>query len=169
MDDLGGADAEGDRAHAAMGAGVAVAAHQQGAGQRDAQLGPDHVHDALAGLAEIEQPHAPALGLVAHVIEALRIGLQRFVRAAGLGRDDMVEGGERELGIADAVACVLDRLKAAAAAVMHEMAADVQQRVAVAQIGDDVAVPDLVEKGLSWHVVFLPPALCRADRHTIIF
>ena len=159
MDHLGGADAEGDGAHAAMGAGVAVAAHQQGAGQGDALLGPHDMDDALAGLAEIEQLDAPALGLVAHVIEPLRVGLQRLVRAAGLGRDDVVEGGEGEIGIAHAVARVLDRLQPAAAAVMHEMAADVQERVAVAQIGDDVAIPDLVEQGLSGHVVFLPPDL----------
>ena len=49
------------RAHAAMGAGVAVAAHQQGAGQGEAQLGPHDMDDALAGLAEIEQLDAPAL------------------------------------------------------------------------------------------------------------
>ena len=70
VDHLGGADAEGDGAHAAVGAGVAVAAHQQRAGQGDALLGPDDVDDALAGLAEVEQPDAPAPGLVAHVVEA---------------------------------------------------------------------------------------------------
>ena len=169
MDHLGGADAEGDGAHAAMGAGVAVAAHQQGARQGDALLRSHDMDDALAGLAEIEQFYAPALGLVAHVIEPRRIGFQRLVRTAGLGRDDVVEGGEGEIGIAHAVARILDRLKPAAAAVMHEMAADVQQGVAIAEIGDDVAIPNLVEQGLTGHVVFLSPDLRRAYPHPIIF
>ncbi len=159
MDHLGGADAEGDGAHAAVGAGVAVAAHQQGARQGNALLRSHDMDDALAGLAEIEQLYAPALGLVAHVIEPLRVGLQRFVGASGLGRDDVVERGKGEIGIAHPVARILDRLQPAAAAVMHEVAADVQERVAVAQIGDDVAIPDLVEQGLTGHVVFLSPDL----------
>ena len=83
MDHLGGADAEGDGAHAAMGAGVAVAAHQQGAGQADALLGPDDMDDALAGLAEVEQLYAPALGLVAHVDRA---AAHRASACRGCGR-----------------------------------------------------------------------------------
>src|SRR6266852_9782966 len=121
---------------------MTVAADQQRAWQADALLRPHDMDDALPGLAEIEQFYAPPRGFVAHVIEPRRIGFQRLVRAAGLGRDDMVEGGEGELGIAHAIARILDRLKPAAAAVMPEMAADVQERVAVAEIGDDVAIPD---------------------------
>ena len=168
MDHLGGADAEGDGAHAAVGAGVAVAAHQQGAGQGDALLGPDDVDDALAGLAQVEQLYAPALGLGAHVVQALGVGLQRVVGAAGLGRDDMVEGGEGEIGIAHRLARALDHGEAAAAAVMHQMAADVQERVVVAEIGDDMTIPDLVEEGLSRHGISFRRGRCRADRHTII-
>ena len=58
MGDLGGADAEGISAERAMGRSVAVAAHDQQAGQREALLGPDHVHDALAGIVEPEQRYA---------------------------------------------------------------------------------------------------------------
>src|SRR5262249_20600055 len=56
-----------------------------------------------------------------------------------------------------AVTGILDRLQAAATAVVHEMAADVQERVAVTEIGDDVAIPDLVEQGLGRHVVSFRP------------
>src|SRR5271169_6027078 len=100
--------------------------------------------DALTGLAEVEQLDPPTLGLIAHEIEPLGVGLQRLVGASGLSRDDVIEGGEGEVRIADAVARILDRLQATAAAVMHEMAADVQERVAIAQLGNDVAIPDLV-------------------------
>ena len=55
------ADAEGERAHAAMGAGVAVAADQRRAGQRQAQLGADDVDDAVAVLADVEQADAELL------------------------------------------------------------------------------------------------------------
>jgi hypothetical protein len=46
MADLGGADAEGEGAERAVGAGVAVAADDGLAGLRDAELGSDDVHDA---------------------------------------------------------------------------------------------------------------------------
>ena len=46
--DLAGADAEGQRAERAVGAGVAVPADDGHAGLGEAQLGPDDVHDALA-------------------------------------------------------------------------------------------------------------------------
>ena len=49
--DLGGADAEGERAEGAVGRGVAVAADDGHARLGQAQLGPDDVDDALVGVA----------------------------------------------------------------------------------------------------------------------
>ena len=51
MLDLGGADAEGERAERAMRRGVAVAAHQRDARQGEALLRADDVADALAPVA----------------------------------------------------------------------------------------------------------------------
>ena len=69
-------------------------------GRREAQLRPDDVHDALAGLAEVEQLDAAlAPWLVAHVAEQRRAGREGLVGAAGLGRDDVVEGGEGQPGL----------------------------------------------------------------------
>ena len=48
MRDFGGADAEGVGAERAMRRGVAVAADDQQAGQGQALLGADDMHDALA-------------------------------------------------------------------------------------------------------------------------
>ena len=45
--DLRGADAEGERSDGTVGRRVAVAADDRHPGLREAQLGPDHVHDAL--------------------------------------------------------------------------------------------------------------------------
>ena len=46
--DLARADAERERAEGAVGGGVRVAADDRHAGLGDAELGADHVHDALA-------------------------------------------------------------------------------------------------------------------------
>ena len=48
MLDFGRADAEGECAEGAVGAGVAVAADDGGAGEREALLGADDMDDALA-------------------------------------------------------------------------------------------------------------------------
>ena len=53
--DLGGADAERERAERAVGRGVAVAADDRHAGQREALLGADDVDDALADVVDVEQ------------------------------------------------------------------------------------------------------------------
>ena len=48
------ADAERDRAECAVGAGMAVAADQGHAGQREAELGSDDMDDAVAPVAAAE-------------------------------------------------------------------------------------------------------------------
>ena len=60
---LGGADAVRQRAEGAVRGGVAVAAHDGGAGQREALLGPDHVHDALPDVALVVVFDAEILGI----------------------------------------------------------------------------------------------------------
>src|SRR4029078_9919521 len=62
MRQLTGADAEGRRAQAAMGAGMAVATDNEAARQAQSQFGPDDMDDALAGLVEVEQPDAGSGG-----------------------------------------------------------------------------------------------------------
>src|SRR5688500_11887384 len=50
----GGAAAVRERAERPMGRGVAVAAHDGGAGQCETLLGSDHVHDALTAIMLVE-------------------------------------------------------------------------------------------------------------------
>ena len=52
---LAGADAPGIGADAARCRGVAVAAHQRRAGQRDAELRCDDVDDALPGMVDVDE------------------------------------------------------------------------------------------------------------------
>jgi hypothetical protein len=84
MLDLGGADAEGQRAERAMGRGVAVAADDGGAGQREALLGADDVDDALALVELVEIFDAEFLGVLRHhpicsMLSGSGLGLERSV------------------------------------------------------------------------------------------
>ena len=98
--DLGGADAEGERAEGAVGGGVAVAADDRHAGLGDAQLRADHVDDALPlGAQRVDRD-----------AELLAVALQRFDLDAGelvgdqarrfgaVGRHVVVGGGQRPVG-----------------------------------------------------------------------
>ncbi len=62
-----------------MRGGVRVAAHDRHARLRQAELGADHVHDAVAAVAERVEAHAE-LGAVA--VERLELGLAELVRLA---------------------------------------------------------------------------------------
>src|SRR5215472_12737115 len=55
--DLGAADTEGEGAERAVGARVAVAAHDRPAGLRQPELGADDVNDAALTVPEAEQLH----------------------------------------------------------------------------------------------------------------
>eukprot|EP00976_Prorocentrum_cordatum_P011471 230508-Prorocentrum_minimum.AAC.1 len=55
---LAGADAEGERAESAVRGGVGVAAHDGHAGEGEALLGADDVHDALALVRQAKVLHA---------------------------------------------------------------------------------------------------------------
>ena len=62
--DLAGADAKGERAKGAVGGRVRVAAHHGGAGQGEALLRADDVHDALALVAEAKVGQAKVLDVL---------------------------------------------------------------------------------------------------------
>ena len=80
--DLARADAEGERAEGAVRGGVRVAADDRHPRLGQAELGADHVDDAVAAVAERIQAHAE-LGAVAR--ERLELGLAR-ARPARRGR-----------------------------------------------------------------------------------
>ena len=94
-------------------------------GSDDAHLRPDHVHDALAGLAEVEQPDAMTRGLLAQQLQIAAAELGRLRSAAGLARNGMIRRGEHHLGIAHLPSDLPKLLQAAPAAeVVHDMAVD---------------------------------------------
>ena len=107
---LAGADAEGERAERAVGAGVAVAADDGHPGPGQAQLGADDVHDPLPLVAERVEGDAelPAVGLQRlDLRRRLPVGdLDGRPRAAGRGRRGVVHRRHRAVRPADAQAAL---------------------------------------------------------------
>ena len=145
---LGGADAEGECAEGAVGGGVRVAAHDGHARLGDAELGADHVDDALAVGAERVNGDA----------ELLAVALERFHLHAGelvldprrdrraVGGGVVVGGGERAVGPADSATGEAQPVEGLRAGdLVDEVQIDVDQAV-----GDLVGLPDLLEQRL-WH------------------
>jgi hypothetical protein len=114
--------------------------------------GADHVHDALAGLPEIEQPDALGLGLVAQVLEVAQC-VGRVAGSARGGGDGVVGRCEGELGVAHAMPALAQRSQRLAAGVTYQVAVHVQQGEPVAQVRHHVGVPYLVEERAACHAL----------------
>ena len=160
--DLGRADAVRQRAEGAVGRGVAVAANDGGARQREALLGADDVHDALALVVLVEVLDA----------EVARVGGQRLdldaavVVVDALGavrrRHVVVDHRQRLLGrahLAARHAQAFERLRARH--LVNKVAVDVEKARAVVLALDHVIVEDLVVECLSHAVSRL-----RMGRHS---
>ena len=151
MLDLGGADAEGQRAHGAVRRGVAVAADDGHARLAETLFRPDDVDNALvkAGDRKVRDPELLDVALE-HVDLKLRLGIVD-ARSAGrpVGRRDVVvRDRHRRVGAADLAPGELQPFKGLRRRdLVNQVKIDVDQ----AGIGilvlvfDDVAVPDLVE------------------------
>ena len=148
--DLRRADAEGQRAQRAMGRGVAVAAHERGARQRQAKLRPDDVHDALPHIEDrdIRHPELDDVLLQRLHLDAavlfLDVGRRCAQPTVGMlwSATAMVRSGRRSLRPArrrPSNACGRRDL-------VQEMAVDVEDAGAVRERLHDVTVPDLVEQ-----------------------
>ena len=152
MLDFRGADAIGERAERAMRRGVAVAAHDRGARQREALLRSDDVDDALA-LVELVVIFEPEIARILRqhrdLLGAFRIGIGQF--AIG-GRHVVVDHGERlvrRAHLASRIAQALEGLRRRH--LMHEMPVDIEQAGAVGLLVDQMVVPDLVVERARFH------------------
>lgn len=146
--DLAGADAESDRTERAVRRGVRVAARDRHARLGEPELRADHVDDALLAASRIEEVDA----VLATV--ALELGHHRFGELVGerapvrIGRDDVVDGRERALGMAHAQAHVAQhRERLRARDLVDEVQADEELGVSVRELANGVRVPDCVEEG----------------------
>ena len=147
--DLARADAERQRAERAVGRRVAVAAHDGEPGLRQALLGSDHVHDALARLAHRIEPDTE-LGAVGaqdvHLLGRDRI-LDRLVEIGG--GDVVVHRGHGEIGTADGAPGEtepVERLRRRD--LVDEVQVDIEEVGFAITSADDVALPDLFREGV---------------------
>ena len=153
--DLGGPDAHRQRAERAVGGRVRVAAGDRDARLREAQLRPDHVHDALAAAAHAVQRHAE-LGAVALERRDLLAGevVGDRVEAGPLARvrgDVVVRGRQRAVGPAHLAPGEPQALEGLGGGdLVHQVQVDVEQRRPAFLLGAAhlVRLPDLLEHGL---------------------
>ena len=142
------ADAMRQGAKRAMGGGVAVAAHNRGAGKRKALLRSDDVDNALALIELVEIFDAEFTGV--------------FGQSRHLGRGFWVRDTMRAVGCRNVVVDHSQRLFRRANLTarhtqafnslwrrhfMHQMAVNIEEAGAIRLCIDDVIVPDLVIKG----------------------
>ena len=147
MRHLGAADAEGERAHRAVGRGVAVAADQQQPRLGQPRFRTDDVDDALARPAQAKVADA-VLGAVARQgldqSAAARVG--DLLHPARVGRHVVVRHGEGAVGRVRLEPAPPQRVEGGGRALMHEVAIDIEQGLAVLALLHAVARPDLLEE-----------------------
>jgi hypothetical protein len=144
---LAGADPEGEGAEGAVRGGVTVAAGDGHARLGQAQLGADHVDDALPPAVEVEQRH-PGVPAVPHEVHRHLLGQRVAERTVlGGGRHDVVHGGERPLGVPDPQARLPQHLERLGRRhLVYQVEADEELGLPRGQDPDRVGTPDLVEQ-----------------------
>ena len=165
MRDFRRADAERIGAKGAVRGGVAVAADDQQPRQRQSLLGADHMHNALARIAQAEQRDAVfrCIGFeVAHHRRDLRVG-DRL--AAPACRHVMIGNPEGELRLGGRTAARFHLAEGVKRAFVHVVAVDPEQGRGVLAARDLVRGPELVDQGTGlahgWSIgcVFYPVGL----------
>ena len=102
MFNLGGSDAEGQRAERTVGSGVAIAAHDGHARHGQTLFWSNHVHDALAGCAHCVFDNAELGGVgTQHVDLLARDGIGNRLIDIG-GRNVVILGSDGEFGATNA-------------------------------------------------------------------
>ncbi len=136
-----------------MGRGMAVAAHQRGARQREALLRTDDVHDALAAVELVVIFEAEQLGVLGEIGDLRRAFRVRIGLGAVGGRDVVVDHQQRlvrRVDLAAGEAQSLERLRARH--LVDEMAVDVDEAGAVRLLVDQMIFPDfIVERARRGH------------------
>ena len=162
-----GADAERKRAEGAMGRGVAVAANDQQARQRQAQFRADHMHDALAAVVEPEQGDVLIGGILVQLADHARdFGIGNRLAAAAR-RHIMIGDAERQFRLRHRGATLRQPAESVERAFMHIVAIGPKQRLAVA-LHDLVPGPELVEQ-CEWrgHAAISGSRALRCERYIV--
>ena len=144
---LGGPHAPRERAEAAHGAGVAVVADHGQPRKRDPLLRREHVHDALAGVADVEQAQAVAADPGAQLADERLAAAGTEVRSVRPGRVSTTWStvAKTDSGRADGAPGVGQLpQREPAAAVVHHDPVDVDQ-AGPDNLGHEVLRADLVD------------------------
>ena len=148
--DLGGADAERDRAEGTVGRGVGVAAHDRHARLGQPELGADDVDDALLDVAERVEAYAEVGAVLAQRLDLRardRIG-DRLVPVDR--RDVVVLGREGEVGSTYGAVGETESVEGLRRRhLVEEVEVDVEEVGLPRRAADDVLVPDLLGQGLA--------------------
>ena len=142
------AAAEGERAEAADGAGMAVGNGVGRARQHHAELRRDDVGDALLRVIDVEKPDGVAAAALAHRLEKRRARWVGAVVAARLGGDGVILHREGEVRPAHRPLLLLQLLEGVGRVqLVQHVPVDVDQIAAVGAARHQMRVPDLVEQG----------------------
>src|SRR5450631_4284976 len=126
---------------------MAVAANDDASWQAQSEFGPDDMYDALAGLIDIEQANAAGRGFQSERRQQLLPDLAG-PGAAMRGGNGMVRGRKGQFGIVDCEALALEvEQPAGPAEIVQEMAVDMKDVGVVADLRNDMLVPDLGQHG----------------------
>ncbi len=149
--DFGGADAECECAEGSVGGGVRVAADDGHAGLGGAELGADHVDDALRGVLHVEELDAEVGAVLAEGVDLRGGDLVDDVEAvvgAG-GGDVVVDGGDVAVGAAELAAGEAQAFEGLRRCdLVDEMQVDIEDGGFACGFGDEVLLPDFFEEGL---------------------
>ncbi len=131
---------------------VRIPAHDGQPRQRQAELRPDHVHDALIGIADVEIAEAVLGRRRAQRADHLGAARHGFVAAAGFRRHDMVGRGESEFAMTHAAPLFAHRRESLRARhVVDQMAVDMDEQPPAVQAAHDVRVAELGEERARAH------------------
>ena len=142
MHQLGGAATKGQAADGAYSRSVAVGAGQRQAGQGDAELRRDHVHDAVLRVVHIEHLHA-----VARARQQRGLNVRRDPDHAGPRGHGVVLHHHRQVGAAHAALAFVQQAKGVRCVqFMHRVTIHVKQVLAVGARVHMVERPNFVKQ-----------------------
>src|SRR3981081_1933339 len=133
-----------------MRAGMAVAANDQATGKAQAKFGADDMDDALTGLVDVEHLDAVGGGVDPQSLQQFLPDLDRTGPPARR-RNGVVRRRECQLGVMDRKVATFEVEQAARAAeVVQQMAINMEEIGIIADMRDDVLVPDFGQQCAAW-------------------
>ena len=116
-------------------------------GLREAQLGPDHMDDALVGVAPAVKRDAELAAVVLQRPDLVRCHRVEDRQTAGVGRRRVVRGRDRPFGPPDLEAAFAEAgERLGAGDLVDEVEVDRENRGRIGLLGDDMVVPDLLDE-----------------------